>query len=40
VGGQVLTVVENDPRQILTYCQPGDQVSVQLFTDCIHILPG
>ncbi len=39
-GGQLLTAVENDPRQVLTYHQPGDSVCFHLLEDCIHILPA
>jgi iron(III) transport system ATP-binding protein len=40
VAGQVLTAEENDPRQIINYYQPGDDVCFHLLADCIHILPA
>jgi iron(III) transport system ATP-binding protein len=39
VGGQLLTAVENDPRQMSTIYTEGTEVDLDLMVDCIHILP-
>jgi len=39
VGGQLLTVVDTDPRHTAIYPE-GAQVRVTLLSDCVHVLPG
>ena len=39
IGGQLLTAVENDPRQMTTIYSEGTEVDLDLMVDCIHILP-
>ena len=39
VGGQLLTVVDTDPRHTVIYPE-GATVRVSLLADCIHVLPG
>ena len=39
VGGQLLTIVDTDPRHTVIYPE-GANVRVTLLADCIHVLPG
>ncbi len=39
VGGQLLTVVDTDPRHTTLYAE-GTPVGLSLLADCIHILPA
>jgi iron(III) transport system ATP-binding protein len=39
VGGQLLTVVDTDPRHVTIYNE-GSQVYLSLLADCIHVLPA
>ena len=39
VGGQVLALVESDPRHI-TIHQPGESVHVSFLEDCLYVLPA
>jgi len=39
VSGQLLTIVDTDPRHTTIYSEGAD-VRVSLLSDCIHVLPG
>ena len=39
VGGQLLTVVDTDPRHLTIYPE-GSPVCLSLLADCIHVLPA
>ncbi|RPI85740.1 MAG: ABC transporter ATP-binding protein [Chloroflexi bacterium] len=39
VAGQLITAVDNDPRQASIYTE-GTTVGIELLADCIHILPA
>jgi hypothetical protein len=38
VGGQLLAVVEYDPRQIIIYPE-GETVRLRFLEDCLYVLP-
>ncbi|MDX1521659.1 MAG: ABC transporter ATP-binding protein [Anaerolineae bacterium] len=40
VAGQLLAVVESDPRQTVVIHPEGHEVGIQLLEDCLYILPG